>query len=241
MYRENKKSLNAFVGCNFDCVYCRPSFQRLLKRQPCDLCKSYSPHLHWNRLDKKSPKTSGDEFVFFPSTGDPSFASFQELHRLLQYVANNSQTKFLMQTKNPRMFIDYMLKLGFVKSIDVFPKNLLIGTTLESDITFFDTKSKYTRYPEISKAPSNAYRAFHMVNIKHPKIVTVEPILDFNSERFEIWIRQINPKIVYIGYDNHQCLLPEPPLEKTLQFIEELKKFTEVRLKTIRKAWFEDV
>ena len=57
------------------------------------------------------------------------------------------------------------------------------------------------------------------------------------------WIRQIAPEFVYIGYDNHRRLealeIHEPTLEETEELIEKLSKFTEVRLKTIRKAWWE--
>lgn len=46
---------------------------------------------------------------------------------------------------------------------------------------------------------------------------------------------------INIGYDSSPKTnkLPEPPLAKTEQLIENLKAITEVRVKQIRKAWYE--
>jgi len=56
------------------------------------------------------------------------------------------------------------------------------------------------------------------------------------------WILNINPEFgVSIGYDNYNWRLPEPPLAKTLQLIEELEKHgIKVERKTLRKAWWEE-
>lgn len=78
-----------------------------------------------------------------------------------------------------------------------------------------------------------------MVHLRRKKYVTIEPILDFSSVKaFADLIEKIAPDFVYVGYDNHNCRLPEPPLSKTLELIGELEKFTEVRLKTLREAWW---
>ena len=53
------------------------------------------------------------------------------------------------------------------------------------------------------------------------------------------WIRDINPFMVYVGYDNYGYRLPEPPLAKTLRLIRELESFTIVVRKTLRPAWNE--
>ena len=95
-------------------------------------------------------------------------------------------------------------------------------------------------FSQLSKAPDpNKRLAKAFLHLKGwIDYITIEPILDFSFE-FVKRVRELNPEFVYIGYDNHNCRLPEPPLEKTLKLIEELEKFTEVRLKTIRKAWWE--
>jgi hypothetical protein len=75
------------------------------------------------------------------------------------------------------------------------------------------------------------------------KIITVEPILDFDVEILTAWLREIHPHVVYVGYDNHgvteKLKLPEPSIEKVKEFLTQLTDFTKVRVKTLRKAWWE--
>jgi len=228
MYRENRKSINAFVGCRHGCVYCKPSFQRQAKRQRknCQLCYRFEPHFHEERLLKAPPKTEKDEFIFFPSMGDPAFCQPEEFKAMLNYARKYGDRRFLIQTKAPE----------FLKYYDhQFPENVILGVTLETNLSYFQTPSNYHDYESMSKAPIPVNRAidFHAVNHK-PKFVIVEPILDFNHIHFCNVIRAINPEVVYVGYDNHGCYLPEPQLSKTKRLIKELEKFTEVRVKTLK-------
>ena len=72
--------------------------------------------------------------------------------------------------------------------------------------------------------------------------ISIEPILDFDLDHFVEWILDFNPSFgVSVGYDNYGCRLPEPPLAKTLQLIEQLEKHgIKVERKTLRKAWWEE-
>lgn len=231
MYKENRNSLNWFVGCEHGCIYCKPSFQRQMKRQGkrCQKCYRYEPHAHLERLLKRPPKTVGDEFIFFPSSGDPAFASLFELDTALQYARRYAKTKFLVQSKNPGCFIE----------ID-FPDNVILATTIETNRTNFNTPSIYKKYSQISQAPSPYARYLAMLEVQHKhKMLTIEPILQFDHGILLSWILKIKPEIVYIGYDNHKCRLPEPIPEETKLLIERMKLFTEVRVKTLRKAWYE--
>jgi len=63
--------------------------------------------------------------------------------------------------------------------------------------------------------------------------------MTFDRGMFLSYLRDIAPAFVYIGYDNHGNHLPEPTLEETQPLIADLKEFTEVREKTVRKAWTE--
>lgn len=249
MYSENVYFPDVFKGCTHDCVYCRPSFQRQAKRQKhnCKIlnaqgvskCYTFEPHLHGERLLHKSPKTVDKRFVFFPKGGDPHFASLDEIDAMFGYVLLNPQTTFFMQTKNPDLFWHRQL-----------PQNLITGITLETDVCnwHYDTycwddwknPSKYEFYSEISKAPSpkDRFESFRLVSHSR-KAVTVEPILQFTLPSFVEKLRVLKPEFVYVGYDNHNCYLPEPSLAHTQCLIVELQTFTEVRLKTIRKAWWE--
>jgi hypothetical protein len=72
------------------------------------------------------------------------------------------------------------------------------------------------------------------------KIVSLEPIMDFEINTFAKWIEEINPFIVYVGYDNYCHKLREPTLEMTKQLMEKLSESSLVIKKTLRPAWFED-
>jgi len=82
-----------------------------------------------------------------------------------------------------------------------------------------------------------------MVKLNHRrKMVTIEPILKFDLKVMLDWIKEINPEVVYVGYDSHPKInkLDEPPLAMTKQLIAGLGKLgIEVRKKKIRKAWNE--
>jgi len=71
------------------------------------------------------------------------------------------------------------------------------------------------------------------------KFISIEPILDFDLDIFVDWIKDIKPFMVYVGYDNYNNKLPEPPLRKTEELIKTLSNFTAIVKKTIRPAWFE--
>ena len=231
MYKENRKSINWFVGCEHGCVYCVPSFQRQMKRQGkrCQQCYQYEPHAHLERLLKSPPKTKDNEFIFFPSSGDPAFANRREFQAAIDYTRKYGNRTFLIQSKDPSCFLHYD-----------FPKNVILGTTIETDSRYFQTPSEHKNYGQISNAPSPYIRYHHFLELKHKrKLVTIEPILQFLHGILLSWIVKLEPEIVYVGYDNHNCRLPEPTLEATKLLIERMKLFTEVRVKTLRKAWYE--
>lgn len=66
------KTWNPFRGCEFDCSYCGPSFQRQAKRQKqnCMQCYEDAPHEHPDRL----MKIPGADIVFVCGNADISFA-----------------------------------------------------------------------------------------------------------------------------------------------------------------------
>ena len=231
MYKENRKSINWFVGCNHNCIYCIPSFQRQTKRRgkKCLKCYNYEPHAHLERLLKPPPKTQGKTFVFFPSSGDPAYASAKEWKEAISYTEKYSDVTFLVQSKDPICFSPYK-----------FPDNVILDVTVETDLLSFNIKDcKYKYYSDISRAPYPIRRLSEFLKVKHKrKGITIEPILAFGS-KFASFIQPLNPEFVYVGYDNHNVKLPEPSLKKTLKLIEELKKFTEVRVKTLRRGWWE--
>lgn len=231
MYKEAKPYPSWGVGCNFNCVYCKSSFQRQMKRQRCSLCRSYTPHEHPERFNNRPPKTYGDEFVFVDDFTDPHWFNDEQWDRRLAWCRKWKDRNLLIQSKAPECFRDKK-----------FPPNVALGTTIETDLNNFNTPSSYKRYDQISSAIIPIWRAVDMEHIAHRrKVVTIEPILDFYLQDFVDIICKINPERVYIGYDSHPAnKLPEPPLEKTEELIYRLEKEgIKVIRKEIRKAWWE--
>ena len=228
MYEDAIYRWNVFVGCKFDCIYCKKSFQAQMKRQKpmidkngrergCQECYDYKPHFHLDRLYNKLPKTTGDQFIWVGSSGDISFIDDSWMLLILKRITECPDRTFFFQTKNPKWFQNWR-----------FPDNVILGITLESNIP----------YPDISKAPTPWRRDSEFSIIEHPrKIVTIEPILKFHMTQLFHYITDINPERVYIGYDSKKNKLPEPTLYKVKEFIKELKRITKVKEKLMREAW----
>ena len=223
MYQDAIFRWNVMVGCLHNCIYCKRSFQAQMKRQlhNCKDCYDFKPHFHEERLNinfnLKKYETKGDQFIWVASSSDICFIKFEWMDKILKRVKKFPNRTFFFQTKNPIIFKWFR-----------FPSNCLLGITLESDW--------YIKYNEISKAPSLLKRFIDFSDVKcnNKKVVTIEPILSFDLSNFIYVIKHINPERVYIGYDTKNCGLPEPPLSKTLELIEELKKFTKVKLKYMK-------
>ena len=62
--------------------------------------------------------------------------------------------------------------------------------------------------------------------------ITIEPIMDFDLDILLEYIKRCNPIQVNIGKNTYRSVvLPEPKQDKTIQFINELNKFTRVEIK----------
>jgi len=225
MYKNSVKQWRPFVGCGYACSYCRSSFQDQLKRwakSNCPQCYEFEPHSHENRLNQRMPHTSFMQFIFVCASSDISFCPTEHLAKIVDRMRDEPNKTFLLQSKNPKTFDRVQ-----------FSKNVILGTTLETNIDDI--------YEGISKAPRPSKRYKDFVNVAHPaKMVTVEPVLDFDINVMVSWIENIQPCMVWLGYDSRKNHLPEPPLEKVKSFYWELGTLGfRVMLKTIREAWWE--
>ena len=225
MYPASAGQWNPFVGCSFDCLYCLRSFQLQLKRwakNHCGRCYRFIPHEHPERLVQPLPKTRFGQFVFTCSNGDIAFCTTEYLERIVDRMRRDAAKTFLLQSKNPQTF-----------NRVTFPDNVILGTTIETN--------RDDGYGKISKAPVPSQRCRKFLNVRHrSKMVTIEPVLDFHADVLVNWISEINPCLIWLGYDSRKNRLPEPSLEKLKALYWELGRrgFTVV-LKTIRKAWWE--
>lgn len=225
MYELSVKQWSPFAGCEHDCVYCRSSFQRQLKRwarKNCPGCYEFTPHTHPERLNQKLPKTKHMQFIFTCSSGDIAFCPTEYLKEIIARIQSEPYKTFLIQSKDPQTF-----------NRAIFPKNVILGTTLETN------RDELCEGTSKAPKPSQRYKDFAKVN--HPlKMMTIEPVMDFDLDVMIDWVENINPCMLWLGYDSGKNKLPEPELEKVKSLHWQLaKKGFVVILKTIRKAWHE--
>jgi hypothetical protein len=206
---ENTGTWNPAVGCEWGCVYCKDSFQAILKRfmgKKCEGCKTYKPHYHPERLNRIP---SGKQNIFVFGNGDIAFYDEEFVIKTIMLIPayisrhpNNAKKTFYFQSKDPLVFEKY---LDYFKTIP----NITLITTLETN--------RDEGYNKISKAPPPSERALDFKTLDFPrKIVTVEPILDFDLGDFFWMLKNINPLMIYMGYNSRpkKITLPEPSLEK---------------------------
>jgi hypothetical protein len=184
-------------------------------------CYNFKPHFHPERLCSPLPRT-GNGFIFCCDMGDVALCRPEWMSRILERIRQLPDRTFLIQSKNPSVFRSYR-----------FPDNVILATTIETN--------RDDLLEGISWAPLPSERYEAMLKLHHPrKIVTVEPVLEFDVEILERWVRRIGPEACYVGYDSKRNYLPEPELSKVEALMRKLRETTDVRAKTIRKAWWEE-
>lgn len=205
------KTWNPLGGsCWHQCKYCWA--RNMIKKFN---MKKYRglPELILKEFNKKFKKS---DFVFVCDMCDlfAGTVTYDKINEVIDY-ALKSPAQFLFLTKNPNRYHSFS-----------FGDNAVLGATITSD-------RKY----EGSRAPPNIYRLDEMTLLHHSrKMISIEPIMDFNLERFVLYIAKINPEFVAVGYDNYNNKLNEPSLKKTLKLIELLEKAgIKVYKKTLRE------
>ncbi len=205
MYAD-AKTWNPFKGCEFDCTYCVPSFQRQAKRQKhnCNKCFRYVPHEHPERL----AEIPSSEIVFVCGNGDISFCEPNFIRRIITAIRNHRGKRkqaFYLQSKKPSCLKPFLKLLT---------EDVILVTTLETN--------RDVGYDKVSKAPPPSERFAQFLALDYPrKVVTIEPVLDFDVSEFAGWILQIKPEYVWIGYNSRdkEAPLTEPSAEKMKAFV----------------------
>lgn len=165
------------------------------------------------RLDQSEFKTDLGEnnFIFVGSSCDMWADSIPKdwILRTLGFLSAFDKNKYLLQTKNPKRFIELENSL--------LSENYIYCTTIETNRS----------YPAMGFAPDTAIRAMAMKRLSffgYTTMVTIEPIFDFDLTMLQLYIEACRPIWVNIGADSKGHNLPEPPKEKILELIESLTK-----------------
>jgi len=213
MYPFVTHTWNPIKGtCPHQCSYCYvPS---VLRGQP------------WGelRLDGKALKENLGQgnFIFVGSSTDMwAYAvPFEWLTLAVRHCYAYPKNRYLFQSKNPARFSEFDYPNDM---------NIILGTTIETN----------RDYSFISKAPATYYRKVEMARIdKIPKMVSIEPILDFDVPDMIAWMHEIQPEFVSIGADSKNHHLPEPPAYKVKALIDALQEITTVKLKdNLNRLW----
>ena len=163
------------------------------------------------RLDEKCFKDNlgSGNFIFVGSSTDMFANNVPDewIRKVYKYCIEFNNT-YLFQSKDPLRFHHFAIS----KSI--------FATTIETNRNDLFKRSGYV--PGINR------RAYYMKHLSERKMITIEPIMDFDVIPFVDMLKAIRPFQVNIGADSGHNGLPEPPKEKVLALIAELEKFTTV-------------
>jgi DNA repair photolyase len=180
----------------------------------CEYCYMKVFHQKELHIDEKELKTDlgKENFIFIGSSCDMfAEAVLDEWIRKTLHHAMQFDNTYLLQTKNPDRMADFF---------GVFPEKVILATTIE------------TNRNTNAKCPSPKERAKDLAKFSGwKKMVTIEPVMDFDLDELVKIIKSIKPDWVNVGADSKNHNLPEPSKEKVLELIKELNKFTEVRNK----------
>ena len=202
MFKTITRTWNPFTGCLFECSYCwaRKLAETKLKNSP-KYVNGFEPTFHPQELKHKFEPGG---FVFVSDMGDIRWATWKDMQNILAKIEHYPDTRFLLQTKDPSLFI----------ASPHWPGNVYLGTTIESN-----------RDWERTKAPKSCIRHIDMLSIVHPhKFISIEPIMDFDLDVLVQWVADIAPEIIEVGADNYRNNLPEPSWGKVEVLLARLRE-----------------
>jgi protein gp37 len=212
-------------GCLHKCPYCY--VETLKKLFPgCRIKYSGATRIDAKELKQISKFTAAD-FVFLCDCTD-LFGHWVPTELIVQIfeAVKASPARFLLLTKNPQRY-RYLISIGIP-----IPANCVLGCTVESDISHM-----LCGQPNLSRLDDMA----DLSKMGYPVMLSIEPVMKFNSVAFPLLIASVHPQFVAVGYDSGHNKLPEPRLAETLELIACLEAAgITVHRKYLRKGWNED-
>jgi len=206
MYPWVSHTWNIIKGkCPHDCYYC------YMHKYP-------QPELHFDARELKTNLGEGNT-IFVGSSCDAWADALTDklINDMLEQCRLYPKNTYLFQSKNPARFGYWLSDMYWNAKM---PPSYILGTTIESNRDY-----------GVSKAPLAVKRVESMVLYESRKMVSIEPVLDFDVDVMVEWIKDIKPEFVSIGADSQNNHLPEPSGDKVKALVENLKGFTEVKIK----------
>ena len=195
MYGWVNYTWNPISGrCPHECTYCYMKGFKLKE-------------LHLKEDELKRNLGTGN--TIFLGSGTDMFAATVpgEWIRSVLAVCCKFDNTYLFQTKAPARFSEFE---------GLYPEKTIFGTTIETD----------AYGSEISKAPGVAARSIEMQKLREAGkrvMVSVEPVLDYDTSKFAAMLVGINPEFVSIGADSKGHKMPEPTPQKIRNLVTILK------------------
>jgi protein gp37 len=126
------------------------------------------------------------------------------IRRILAHCCRYPENMYLYHSKNPARYADYL---------DVMPPDHVLGTTAETNRSTAG----------ISLAPAPLDRLAAMSGLAGRKLVTVEPLLEFDLNPFVAAILQSKPDHVILGADSKFRGLREPTRRDVVALLDALR------------------
>jgi len=203
MYPWVTHTWNPIKGrCPHDCSYC------YMKVFP-------QPELH---LDEKALKDNlGSGNIIFVGSSTDMWADDVPKQWIYEVLAKcrDYDNRYLFQTKNAYRFRPAILGVWEV------PDKTVLGITLETNRNYGVTKAM---------PPQDRAEFFSKIDWLS-RMISIEPIMDFDLDIMLRLIRFVTPEFVSIGADSKGHHLPEPPPAKIQALVKELQGITQVRIK----------
>lgn len=194
--------------CPHDCVYC---YMKVFPQGKL-------------RLDAREFKTDlGRHNTIFVGSSCDMWANDvpdEWIKNTLVHCDKYWNNQYLFQSKNPRRIYEFR---------DLIQIQSIIGTTIETNRYYQEVMGKCPTIEE--RVEYLRLLGSYKNGMAFMTEITIEPIMDFDLNLLLKDIRYCKPKWVNIGADSKGHNLPEPDKEKVEALIEELRKFTEVKIK----------
>jgi hypothetical protein len=203
---KDTRGWNPFVGCRFDCAYCKASYKKLVEWNGrclhCQQCQTYEPHYHPERLGR----LSSERVIFVAENGDISFCDPAFTRKMIDVMKEDKKEDrvFILQSKNPAYFADIL----------PLPQNTVLMTTIETNRDY-----------RVSKAPLTSQRYHDFLQLDwHRKAVVMEPVLKFDLPVILDWATELQPVAIFIGFESkRKCSLEEPTTLQVQELHNELR------------------